>query len=114
LAWCYVQRDMRTAERYYCYALQLEPVEPYAFLQLSQVVKDTHAFVSILMQEKQALVKDQDEEGKGGKRKKKRGSKRKVPGNHKPPYHTITYYTTPFMVMFGHPLLTHRPATQTS
>lgn len=74
-----MQRDIRTAERYYCYALQLEPVEPYAFLQLSQVVKDTHAFVSILMKEKQALTKDQDEEGKGGKRKKKT-LKRKIPG----------------------------------
>jgi hypothetical protein len=74
---------MRTAERYYCYALQLEPVEPYAFLQLSQVVKD------------------QDEEGKGGKRKKKRGSKRKVPGNHKPPYHTIPHHTTLYHTIHG-------------
>jgi len=37
--------DLSTAEKYYCYALQLEPMHPLAFLQLVQLAHDTLAFV---------------------------------------------------------------------
>ena len=74
------QRDLRTAERYYCYALQLEPVEPYAFLQLSQVVKDTHQFVSVMTKEKVEGDEERRALPKGKKGRKKKLSKRPTPG----------------------------------
>jgi len=67
------KRDLRAAERYYCYALQLEPVEPHAFLQLSQAIKDTRKFVSALVAQNSESIDTPSEENKktkGGKRKK--------------------------------------------
>lgn len=40
-----MRRDLRAAERYYCAGLQQDPIDPYAFLQLTKLVGDTHAFV---------------------------------------------------------------------
>ena len=37
--------DLSTAEKYYCYALQLEPMHPLAFLQLVQLAHDSLGFV---------------------------------------------------------------------
>ena len=40
-----LKADLPTAEKFYCYALQLEPMHPLAFLSLSGVVRDTLKFV---------------------------------------------------------------------
>jgi len=41
--------DLKIAEKYYCYALQLEPIDPSYFLRLTQLANDTHAFVQGLL-----------------------------------------------------------------
>lgn len=40
-----LEGDIRAAERYYCHALQLEPIEPEMYLQLASAIKRTHDFV---------------------------------------------------------------------
>jgi hypothetical protein len=40
-----LEGDLSVAERYYCHALELEPIEPEMFLQLGVVIHQTHAFV---------------------------------------------------------------------
>jgi len=41
-------RDLRAAERYYAAGLQQDPVDPYSFLQLAKVVRDTRSYVHLL------------------------------------------------------------------
>lgn len=41
-------RDLRAAERYYASGLQQDPIDPYAFLQLAKVVRDTRSYVEML------------------------------------------------------------------
>ena len=40
-----LQGDLVVAERYYCYSMQLEPVDPLYFLRLQKLAKDTLAFI---------------------------------------------------------------------
>ena len=40
-----LQGDLKVAERYYCYSLQLEPIDSLYFLRLQKLAKDTLAFV---------------------------------------------------------------------
>lgn len=41
--------DYQNAEKYYCYALQLEPIDPLHFLRLIQLVTDTAKYVQALL-----------------------------------------------------------------
>jgi tetratricopeptide (TPR) repeat protein len=43
-----IQDDLTVAEKYYCYALQLEPMDPLNFLRLIQLSNDTLTFVKTL------------------------------------------------------------------
>ena len=43
-----LQSDISVAERYYSYALQLEPIDSIYFLKLQALVKDTYTFVKSL------------------------------------------------------------------
>ena len=45
--------DLRAAERYYVFALQLEPIHPFAFLKLSKTAENTATYVNMLLEEKQ-------------------------------------------------------------
>ncbi len=40
-----LQSDLKAAERYYCYALQLEPIDSLQFLRLKKLSKDTLSYV---------------------------------------------------------------------
>ena len=40
-----LQGDLKAAERYYCYALQLEPMDSLSFLRLKKLSKDTLSYV---------------------------------------------------------------------
>jgi len=68
-----IQEDLAVAEKYYCYALQLEPMDPLNFLRLIQLTDDTLSFVKTLKKRSEQLELKRKKMSKK-KRKNKKSS----------------------------------------
>ena len=68
-----IQEDLPVAEKYYCYALQLEPMDPLNFLRLIQLSDDTLTFVKTLKKRSEQLELKRKKVSKK-KRKNKKSS----------------------------------------
>lgn len=68
-----IQEDLVVAEKYYCYALQLEPMDPLNFLRLIQLSDDTLTFVKTLKKRTEQLEVKRKKMAKR-KRKNKKSS----------------------------------------
>ena len=75
------RRHLASAEKYYCYALQLEPVEPVMYIKLYRLIQDTKRYVQGLCaaSEREERVLDKEvNRTVDGHRKKGKKSKKKA------------------------------------